>query len=64
MTDSRTDVAPLLAKVIPEKSATHLFAAHTAAAKNILPRLAGILEVSQVSMRAWRSPRLEGCEGE
>lgn len=43
------DVAPLLAKVIPEKSVSHLFGAHTAAAKNIFPRLAGLLEVSQIS---------------
>lgn len=35
--------------MIPEKSATHLFGAHTAAAKNIFPRLAGLLEVSQIS---------------
>jgi electron transfer flavoprotein alpha subunit len=43
------NVAPLLAKVIPEKSVSHLFGAHTAAAKNIFPRLAGLLEVSQIS---------------
>lgn len=42
------DIAPLFAKVIPEKSVSHIFGAHTAAGKNIFPRLAGMLEVSMV----------------
>ncbi|WOO79434.1 putative electron transfer flavoprotein subunit alpha, mitochondrial [Vanrija pseudolonga] len=43
------NVAPVLAEVVPAKSITHLFGAHTPAVKNVFPRLAGILGVSQIS---------------
>ncbi|GFZ49144.1 Probable electron transfer flavoprotein subunit alpha [Saitozyma sp. JCM 24511] len=42
-------VAPLLASVVPSKSITHLFAAHTAAGKNVFPRVAGALDVSMIA---------------
>lgn len=44
-------MTPLLASVIPGKSITHLFGAHTAAGKNIFPRLAGALDVSMVGSK-------------
>lgn len=43
-----TEITPLLASVLPEKSITHFFGAHTAVGKNIFPRLAGSLNSSMV----------------
>ncbi|ORX34362.1 hypothetical protein BD324DRAFT_635573 [Kockovaella imperatae] len=42
-------VAPFLAKFLPSKSITHLFAAHTAVGKNVFPRTAGILDTSMIA---------------
>ncbi|WWD22049.1 hypothetical protein CI109_106537 [Kwoniella shandongensis] len=42
-------VAPLLATVLPAKSISHIFAAHTAVGKNVFPRLAGILDSSMIA---------------
>ncbi len=42
-------MTPLLASVIPSKSITHLFGAHTAVGKNIFPRLAGTLDVTMIA---------------
>lgn len=42
-------VTPLLTDLLPSKSITHLFAAHTAVGKNVFPRVAGALDVSMIS---------------
>jgi hypothetical protein len=42
------DLAPFFAKFLPSKSLTHLFAAHTAVAKNVFPRIAGTIDSSMV----------------
>jgi electron transfer flavoprotein alpha subunit len=43
-------LAPMLAALIKSGGYTHLAAAHTALGKNIFPRVAGLLEVQQVSL--------------
>jgi len=43
------NVTPMLSKFLPEKSITHLFAAHTAVGKNVFPRLAGALDTSMIA---------------
>ncbi|WVQ76765.1 hypothetical protein IAR50_006439 [Cryptococcus sp. DSM 104548] len=42
-------VAPFIASFIKDKGVTHVFAAHTAAGKNIFPRLAGLLDSSLIA---------------
>lgn len=42
-------LAPLIAETIKKGGFTHLVAAHTALGKNVLPRVAGLLDVAQVS---------------
>ncbi|ODO03110.1 hypothetical protein I350_05955 [Cryptococcus amylolentus CBS 6273] len=42
-------VAPFIASVIKDKGVTHVFAAHTAAGKNVFPRLAGLLDSSLIA---------------
>lgn len=44
----RLDIAPFLAEFVPSKDISHLFAAHTAVAKNVFPRVAGIMDKSMV----------------
>lgn len=48
------DVAPFFAKFLPSKSITHLFAAHTAVAKNCFPRIAGSIDSSMVGCHVGR----------
>ncbi|WVQ97815.1 hypothetical protein IAU59_004930 [Kwoniella sp. CBS 9459] len=43
------NVAPALAKILPAKSISHIFAAHTAVGKNVFPRLAGLLDSSMIA---------------
>ena len=43
------DLAPLLAEVTKSNSFTHVFAGHTAVGKNVLPRVAALLDVAAVS---------------
>ncbi|KAI7860548.1 electron transfer flavoprotein alpha-subunit [Circinella umbellata] len=43
------DLAPLLAEVTKANSFTHVFAGHTAVGKNVLPRVAALLDVAAVS---------------
>ncbi|WVO13462.1 hypothetical protein L204_101078 [Cryptococcus depauperatus] len=42
-------VAPLLASITSSKDISHIFAAHTAAGKNVFPRLAGLLDKSLIA---------------
>ncbi|KAJ1940949.1 Electron transfer flavoprotein alpha-subunit, partial [Linderina macrospora] len=41
--------ASLLQAIQQQESSTHVFAAHTAAGKNIMPRLAALLDTQQIS---------------
>ncbi|ORY73833.1 putative electron transfer flavo protein alpha subunit [Leucosporidium creatinivorum] len=42
-------LAPVLASLVKSGGYTHLAAAHTAVGKNVFPRVAGLLEVQQIS---------------
>lgn len=41
-------LGPLIASIVHTKDVSHVFAGHTAIGKNVLPRLAGILDSSLV----------------
>ncbi|KAI9253396.1 hypothetical protein BDA99DRAFT_548248 [Phascolomyces articulosus] len=43
------DLAPLVAEVTKANTFTHIFAGHTAVGKNVLPRVAALLDVAAVS---------------
>ncbi|KAL7005407.1 Electron transfer flavoprotein alpha-subunit [Cystobasidiomycetes sp. EMM_F5] len=42
-------LAPLIAETAKQGSFSHIVAAHTAVGKNVLPRVAGLLDVAQIS---------------
>lgn len=42
-------LAPLIAETVKNGGFSHIVAAHTALGKNVLPRVAGLLDVAQVS---------------
>jgi electron transfer flavoprotein alpha subunit len=48
----------MLAALVKSGGYTHLAAAHTALGKNVFPRVAGLLEVQQVSDGQSSSPLL------